>query len=214
MLRNKMAFLHSLATLFVLLVLCLLPAECVELSFELEDNAKQCFYEDVKKGTKATLEFQVITGGNYDVDCVLQDPHDKSIYSVQKKQYDSHTFTAEMDGAYKFCFSNEFSTFSHKTVYFDFQAGEDRPLTKQMGAHHTALTQLETSCVAVHENLKLAIDYQTHFRLRETQGRDMAEYLNERVQYWSIGTSVVIVTVGIIQVFILRRFFAEKRSNI
>ena len=61
---------------------------------------------------------------------------------------------------------------------------------------------------------QLAMDYQTHFRLKEAQGRDMAEYLNERVQYWSIGTSAVIVTVGILQVFILRRFFAEKRSNI
>lgn len=209
-----MDILQSILTLVVLLVLCSLPVECVELSFELEDNAKQCFYEDLKKGTKSTLEFQVITGGNYDVDCVLQDPHDKTLYSVQKKQYDSHTFTTELDGAYKFCFSNEFSTFSHKTVYFDFQTGDDKPLTRQMGAHHTALTQMETSCVTVHENLKLAIDYQTHFRLKETQGRDMAEYLNERVQYWSVGTSVVIVTVGILQVFILRRFFAEKRSNI
>lgn len=30
-----------------------------ELTFELPDNAKQCFYEDVIVGTKCTLEFQV-----------------------------------------------------------------------------------------------------------------------------------------------------------
>lgn len=45
-----------------------------------------------------------------------------------KKQYDSYTFTASKNGTYKFCFSNEFSTFTHKTVYFDFQVGEDPPL--------------------------------------------------------------------------------------
>ena len=31
----------------------------VELTFELPDNAKECFHEDIKKGTKVTLEFQV-----------------------------------------------------------------------------------------------------------------------------------------------------------
>jgi hypothetical protein len=32
---------------------------CVELTFELEDNAKQCFYEEIKKNQTATLEYQV-----------------------------------------------------------------------------------------------------------------------------------------------------------
>lgn len=31
----------------------------VELTFELLDNAKDCFYEDVKLNTTVTLEFQV-----------------------------------------------------------------------------------------------------------------------------------------------------------
>ena len=36
-----------------------LYASCTELTFELEDNAKQCFHEVIKKDTKCTLEFQV-----------------------------------------------------------------------------------------------------------------------------------------------------------
>lgn len=200
-------------TLFVVL-LTFITVECTELTFELEDNARQCFYEDVKKDSKGSLEFQVISGGNYDVDVVLYDESGKTLYNVQKKQYDSYKFTTQSEGVYMFCFSNEFSTFSHKVVYFDFQAGDESPLTDEMGAHHTALTQMETSCVTIHQDLKIATDYQTHHRLRESQGRDMAEYLNERVQWWSIGEAFLIVSVGICQVVILRRFFAEKRSTI
>ncbi|XP_031571508.1 transmembrane emp24 domain-containing protein 7-like [Actinia tenebrosa] len=207
------SYCQCLVYLVFLALSCVL-VRCTELTLELEDNARQCFYEDVKKGTKITLEFQVITGGNYDVDVTLYDPKDKALYTVQKKQYDSHTVNADEDGTYKFCFSNEFSTFTHKTVYFDFQAGEDQPMTRSMGEHHTALTQMETACVTIHENLKIAIDYQTHHRLRETQGRDLSENLNERVQWWSIGESVLIICVGILQVFLLRNFFAERRSNI
>jgi len=34
-------------------------ALAVELTFELPDNAKQCFYEDIRQGTDSTVEFQV-----------------------------------------------------------------------------------------------------------------------------------------------------------
>lgn len=43
----------------VVALLTLIVVECTELTFELEDNARQCFYEDIKKDTKGTLEFQV-----------------------------------------------------------------------------------------------------------------------------------------------------------
>lgn len=43
----------------VVALLALIVVECTELTFELEDNARQCFYEDIKKDTKGTLEFQV-----------------------------------------------------------------------------------------------------------------------------------------------------------
>ncbi|WP_411027530.1 emp24/gp25L/p24 family protein, partial [Salmonella sp. s54925] len=78
-----------------------------------------------------------------------------------------------------------------------------------MDTEHTAMTALEMSSVSMHESLKVVVDYQTHHRLREATARDRAEYLNERVQYWSIGESVLIVILSIGQVFVLRRFFAE-----
>ena len=35
------------------------PGSAVELTFELPDNAKECFYEVIQKDTEATVEFQV-----------------------------------------------------------------------------------------------------------------------------------------------------------
>ena len=64
------------ACLALLLLCCWCARDCAggELTFELPDNEKQCFYEEVGKGVKATLEFQVVTGGHYDVDCEVYDP--------------------------------------------------------------------------------------------------------------------------------------------
>jgi len=182
-----------------------------ELTFELPDNDRQCFHEVIDKGVKCTIEFQVVTGGNYDVDMELTAPDGRSLYKDVKKQYDSFTWTAETKGEYKFCFSNEFSTFTHKVVYFDFQVGDEPPLTGGMGQKASAMTQMESSAVTIHEALKVVIDYQTHHRLRESQGRAFAEMVNERVQYWSVGEFIIILIVGIGQVMVLKSFFTEKR---
>lgn len=46
--------------LLALLLLVPAPGGASEITFELPDNAKQCFYEDITQGTKCTLEFQVL----------------------------------------------------------------------------------------------------------------------------------------------------------
>ena len=156
----------------------------------------------------------MIQGGNYDVDVTLTSPGNGVLYQEQRKQYDSHEFKTQVSGEYYFCFSNEFSSFSHKTIYFDFIVGDEEPLNADIGAHHTALTQLETSAVSLHESLKLVADYQTHHRLRETIGRNQAEKMNERVLHWSLAEAIALVVVAVGQVVILRRFFADKRTSI
>jgi len=63
------------------------------------------------------IYFKVVTGGNYDVDLELKSPSGKFLYKEAKKQYDQIEKTAEENGVYQFCFSNEFSTYTHKVIY-------------------------------------------------------------------------------------------------
>ncbi|CAB3383057.1 Hypothetical predicted protein [Cloeon dipterum] len=194
------------------LLLGLLAAltEAVELTFELPDNAKECFFQEITKNTTSTLEFQVVTGGHYDVDVILEAPNKEVLYRKVKTQFDSHTFTATMDGVYSACFSNEFSTFSHKLVYMDFSVG-DEPALPGIGEHTTVITQMESSAQEIHKSLNSVADYQTHHRLREAQGRKRAEDLNSRVLTWSICETVAVVICAIGQVLVLRNFFTERR---
>ena len=87
-----------------------------------------------------------MTGGHYDVDAVVLDPMGKELYKQVKKQYDSFNANASVTGTYKACFSNEFSTFSHKLVYIDFQVGEEEWPVKGAGEKHmTAMTMVSLS---------------------------------------------------------------------
>jgi len=206
----------GLRVVSILLVLAAAWTCClgVELTFELPDNAKECFFEDIEKGTSANVEYQVVTGGHYDVDAVIVDPVGKELYKQVKKQYDSFNWNASMTGTYKACFSNEFSTFSHKLVYVDFQVGDDDVLKGTGFENHlTAMTMMESAAQDIHENMRSVVDYQTHHRLREAQGRKRAEDLNERVMIWSIFVTVSIFFAVIGQVFVLKSWFSEKKPS-
>jgi len=49
----------SLHTLFILIIFLLKQISTNELTFELPDNAKECFHEILKVGSKFVLEYQV-----------------------------------------------------------------------------------------------------------------------------------------------------------
>ncbi|XP_014234883.1 transmembrane emp24 domain-containing protein 3-like [Trichogramma pretiosum] len=190
-----------------------LGAAGVELTFELPDNAKECFYQEIEKNVTSTLEFQVVTGGQYDVDVTLESPTKEIIYRQVKMQYDAHTFTPTVSGVYTACFSNEFSTFSHKLVYIDFQVGDELPLPG-LGEHVTVMTQMESSAQEIHKNLNSILDYQTHHRLREAQGRKRAEDLNERVLWWSAQEAIAIIVISAAQVLVLKNFFTDRKPTL
>ncbi len=75
------------------------------------------------------------------------------------------------------------------------------------------IIQMESSSHSLHENLNKVVDYQTHHRLRESQGRKRAEDLNERVFLWAVGETFAIIVIGIGQVVILKNFFSEKKPS-
>lgn len=75
------------------------------------------------------------------MDCFVTDPQNNVLYNEKKKQYDSFSHTTAMRGVYKVCFSNEFSTFTHKIVYLEFRHGDEDPLLPGM-TRTTALTQV------------------------------------------------------------------------
>lgn len=55
---------------------------------------------------------------------------------------------------------------------------------------------------------------QTRYRLREAHDRIKAEHLLERVTFWSIGETILLVFIGVGQVALLRSFFAEKKGTV
>lgn len=99
------------------------------------------------------------------------------------------------------------------------QVGEYNSMPQAVTVHLINLSwlfnfQLESSCVSIHEILKVVADSQTWYRLREAHDRTKAEHLLERVTYWSVGETVLLFVIGIGQVMLLRSFFTEKKGSV
>lgn len=71
---------------------------------------------------------------------------------------------------------------------------------------------MESSAQEVYKNLNSILDYQTHHRLREAQGRKRAEDLNTHVLAWSIMEMLTILVISVSEVFILKTFFTERKN--
>ena len=95
--------------------------------------------------------------------------------------------------------------------FFFFKASFHCPLISH--THKLSTLQMESACVSIHEAMKTVIDYQTHHRLREAQGRSRAEDLNMRVLFWSLGETVALLSISLGQVLLLKSFFTDKRPS-
>lgn len=202
--------------LTVIFALCLFPTPANGRHLQFQLSGFECFYEDLEENTECSLEYAPITGADPRIDVYIEDPDGSIVYKEEKKDYDLHKFTAAKNGTYTVCFSNVFEfSIGENLVYFDLVKGNEDELGYEgITGTQTALTHFEKSFFNIHENFNLVEKYQNYYRLREANGRLAAEYLYQRVQWWSIGQSLVIVSVGIIQVFILRRFFTVSKEEL
>lgn len=110
--------LSALTATLLLLILTLAPTADAHM-IELPPHGRECFFEDLHNGDQMTLTYQVGGGGHLDIDVVLYDPKDRPLFKQDRKDTGTYSFTAQDDGRYSYCFSNEFSSVSDKTVSFN-----------------------------------------------------------------------------------------------
>ena len=216
MMENLSARLHVFCAMFLVIAAktARINGAQKSMTFELPDNENFCFYEEFDGAKRYVFEYDVLAGGLNDVDASVKSPNGKILYKETKQNSDEFVFESSR-GTYEFCFSNEFSTFTHKIVYFSLGPELQKTLAEEGGDEKpTVNTQSEESLEAIHLAATNTVKFQTDYRLNEARGRHMAELLNKRVQWWSIFESCIILVTGIGQVFVLRAFFTTARTSL
>merc|ERR1711939_135546 len=169
--------------------------------------AKECFFEDLHREDKMTVTYQVAGGGHLDIDfwLLFEGPPSQTLAEHKRRDTGTYSFTADKDGRFTYCFSNEMSTVSGKTVSFNVHG-----VMYVEDDGHTA--PIEREIRALSAGLEAVKDEQEYIVVRERLHRNTAESTNDRVKYWSILQTAMLFAVCAWQVFYLKRFFEVKRT--
>ncbi|CZT22861.1 probable EMP24 protein precursor [Ramularia collo-cygni] len=192
-----------------LLALLSLLAICNAHNIQLKAHSRECFHEVLHKDDKMTVTFQVGDrefggSGNLDIDFWIQDPNLVNLRHQTSVSAGDHSFDAQSDGKYTYCFSNEnwsantkeVSFNVHGIVYVSESEAPQDPLEKEVRQMTELMAQVK--------------DEQGYIVVRERTHRNTAESTNARVKWWSIFQIGVLLGEGVFQVWWLKRFFEVK----
>ncbi|KAG8927645.1 p24 complex component [Tulasnella sp. 419] len=171
---------------------------------DLPASKKECFFEDLHIHDKMTVTYQVGGGGHLDIDFWLKDPVGYYIAKQDKESTGTATLTAEKDGRYTYCFSNEMSTVSDKQVSFNVHGVVYVPDDGTVAPIEREIRNLAIGLQGVK-------DEQEYIVIRERTHRNTAESTNDRVKWWSVFQTILLFAVCGWQIYYLKSFFEVKR---
>eukprot|EP00127_Corallochytrium_limacisporum_P003636 Clim_evm24s151 gene=Clim_evmTU24s151 len=190
------------------------------LTFNLMKSDMTCFHEEVEKLAVLDVEFQVVSGGELDINFLVYDPAGKLIEEYENVNDGEFDYTATAEGEYLYCFSNIKRSSADKWVFFDAgvnRAADYQKWSKVEGAiKDTQEDQKQKKVIESIDKIKVslreAIHTQSYLQKREVRHRKTAENTNGRVQFWSALHTIIMVSVAVGQVFFIRRFFSNQQQ--
>lgn len=209
--------------IFSLFVTCeLVVSVDKEMTVNIEAGREECFYESAKKGDSIDIEYQVVDGGHGDLDITfrLADPTGRILLVDFKKPENNHRADAEMEGDYRFCFDNTFSSFNTKTIFFEliienesngeWDSEENPDGVQPELIYELQLQVFEESLNEIRSHLKKARHFQDLIKSAESRDRNVAEENYFKVNTFSLIQLIVMLFVGIIQVVMLKSLFDDS----
>ena len=170
---------------------------------------KECYTESVAKNVHVSFQYQVVAGGQLDIDATIENAETGSVLKHWTGDKEGrHQIRPDEDSKYTFCFSNMMARFTPKWVNFYIQKSHN-PNVAKVGD----LDPVEKAILKLNDQLGELQDEQRSLRTTEHQHRDTIEVTSERLLYWSVFEAVVLVLMGSFQMYYLKRFL-EVRSSV
>lgn len=134
-------FIDSKLSVFLVFWLSLInrfEAFDIELTIVIPANQRECFHQTLEVGRSVEVEYEVIAGGELDINFWFYSPTNRVLKSDYKKREGHEVTKLTEPGDYRFCFDNSFSRFSQKQVYFSL-----RPIHEPGDPNHNLQLQQE-----------------------------------------------------------------------
>merc|ERR1712007_79113 len=206
----------------VLLVAYLSSASA--LYFHIAETERKCFIEEIPDETMVIGNYKVQlyepkTGGfmpsspGIGMHVEVKDPDDKVVLSRVYNSEGRFTFTSHTPGEHVIClYSNSTKWFSGSQlrVHLDIHVGE-QTIDYQSVAQKEKLTELQLRVRQFLAQVEQILKEQNYQRVREERFRQTSESTNQRVLWWSLAQTAILLVMGAWQMRHLKKFFEAKK---
>ncbi|XP_050396748.1 transmembrane emp24 domain-containing protein eca isoform X2 [Patella vulgata] len=194
------------------------------LYFHIGETQKKCFIEEIPDETMVVGKYKVQAFDPSVKDYMpsapgigmlveVRDPEDKIIMSRTYAAEGRFTFTSHSAGEHVVCLhSNSTAWFSagQLRVHLDIQVGEHAVDYQQIQAKDK-LSELQLRVRQLLDQVEQITKEQNYQRYREERFRQTSESTNQRVLWWSIVQTVILLVTGFWQMRHLKSFFEAKK---
>ncbi|XP_065352901.1 transmembrane emp24 domain-containing protein eca [Cloeon dipterum] len=209
-------------------ILALVLVICVKLAtplyFHIGETERKCFIEEIPDETQVIGNYKVQlydprTGGfmpsspGIGMHVEVKDPEDKTILSRVYSSEGRFTFTSHTPGEHVIClYSNSTKWFSgtQLRVHLDIQVGE-HAIDYANIAQKEKLSELQLRVRQLLDQVEQITKEQNYQRYREERFRQTSESTNQRVLWWSLSQTCVLLAMGAWQMKHLKSFFEAKK---
>ena len=176
----------------------------------------ECFYEHFEVGSQVEVQYQVLKGGELDINFLVENPLE--VYIVIDRRSDGWwPLEIKETGEYGICLDNTFSKLSSKLVFLSIVTQDlakkrelDSEVPRNATDHSAAVIEKLNN---IDQRLSKIVSLQHYFQAREARHRLTLESNNSRVFWWSLLECVVMVAAWLAQVVVIRSLFRTQRRD-
>lgn len=172
--------------------------------------SKECFYYDlVSHDESLVVSYQVLTGGNFEIDFEITAPDGSQIISEKQKKYSDFLLKSFGLGQYTFCFSNTYGTALKKVeIVLELEKGalgEDESSPADAIANN-AIEEIDRSLIKISKTMN-------YLRAREWRNMSTVESTYSRLTWLSLLIMGIMVGISVLQAGIIQFFFKSRSRN-
>ena len=184
-------------------------------TFTVPARQMECFYEHFETGSQMEVQYQVLTGGELDINFMVKNPQGAFIV-IDHSSEGWWPLDIDETGEYAICLDNTLSRLSSRLVFLSMitTAGTtDMDLRESEATVDPVAEEMTQKVNRIELKLSKVVSMQHYFRAREARHRIMAESNSSKVFWWSMLECVLMVTSGLIQVVVIRSLFRTRRKD-
>ncbi|CAH3014987.1 unnamed protein product [Porites evermanni] len=212
---------------FVVVVYVLLPVDFTHgLYFHMGETEKKCFIEEIPDETMVTGKYKtqlydenigdfLPSSPGIGMHVEVKDPNMKVILSKYYASEGRFTFTSHSPGEHLICLHSNSTRWSLWTggklrIHLDISVGEHANDYQEIAAKDK-LTELQLRIRQLLDQVEQISKEQNYQRFREERFRQTSESTNQRVLWWALGQTLILLVTGFWQMRHLKGFFEAKK---